>query len=529
MRGDRRSDTLLIRIARAVWAGKWAVVVAVAATMLPAIALTLSHDQPYRAEARMLIRQLPSDVAEADEVDPQRRLSNEIAVLEGDEVAKRVRDTLGIGGDVPEADGYLSGDVDVIVVRVESPSAELAATLANAYAQAYITAQSERLTQILSTSIGDLEAQIESLQAQINALPTDDPQLKLLADEQSQATATLGMLTVDMAIAQSPAEVVEPASVPTGRIEPSLLRPLLLSLGVGLLIGAIGVVVMNHRAGEVRTAIDLSGLRSTEPLLAVVPNDRSSNSSPVVVRQPAGRAVDAYVELRAAVQRMVGERSVRVIQFSSPLDGEWATTTAVNLAVMLARSGTSVAVVDLDLRSPRVHTMLGLPRAPGVTEALADRRAGVDRLTAIERLARMDRYEDLDPVAAAPVDLIDPDDFGSVDELTPQPLSIVTSRFEDGLAVLTAGSPPRSALEVLSRRSMDDMIAKLRDMYELVIIASPATLSNGDASAIARHADGVVMVVKAGTCSLSVVRQALGAIDRAGSRILGVLLTGSKS
>jgi Mrp family chromosome partitioning ATPase len=226
------------------------------------------------------------------------------------------------------------------------------------------------------------------------------------------------------------------------------------------------------------------------------------------------------------VQRMVRERSVRVVQFSSPNDGDGATTTAVNLAVMLARSGTSVVVVDLDLRSPRVHTMLGLPRAPGVTEALADRRVGVDRLSAIERLGRMDRYEDLDPVAPAPVDLMEPDDF---DDLMPQPLSIVTSRFEDDLAVLTAGSPPRSALEVLSRRGMDDLIARLRDSYELVILTSPATLSNGDASAIARHADGVVMVVKAGTCSLSVVRQALGTIDRAGSRILGVLLTGSKS
>src|SRR5688500_7446334 len=137
MRGDRRSDTLTTRIVRAVWAAKWAVVVGVAATMLPAIALTLSHDQPYRAEAHMLIRQLPSDVADIDDpVDPQRRLLNEIAVLEGDEVAQRVRDTLGIGGDVPQADGYLSGDLDVVVVRVESASAELAATLANAYAQA---------------------------------------------------------------------------------------------------------------------------------------------------------------------------------------------------------------------------------------------------------------------------------------------------------------------------------------------------------------------------------------------------------
>ncbi|MBI5089448.1 MAG: CpsD/CapB family tyrosine-protein kinase, partial [Actinobacteria bacterium] len=213
---------------------------------------------------------------------------------------------------------------------------------------------------------------------------------------------------------------------------------------------------------------------------------------------------------------------------------EGVTATAVNLAVMLARAGDRVVVVDLDLRSPHVHGMLGLPRSPGVTDALAEHRVGTDRKRALARLATFDDDDELDPLGA-PVDLFDGmselSDFDELDDLSEldlRPLNIPTSQFQ-GVDVVTAGTAPRSPLEVLSRRRMDDLMAELRVSYDLVILTSPGALAGGDAAAIARYADGVVMVVQSGRSSLSVVRQALATIDRAGSRTLGVLLAGASS
>jgi Mrp family chromosome partitioning ATPase len=284
-------------------------------------------------------------------------------------------------------------------------------------------------------------------------------------------------------------------------------------------LGLIGVAVLNLRPGEVRTAIDLSGLRSKEPVLAVVPSDGSLNATPIVVRQPVGRAVEAYAELRDTMQRLVRGGSVRVVQFSSPNDNEGATNTALNLAVMLARNGTRVAVVDLDLRSPRIHAMLNLPRSPGVTDLLTDQTGGLERRRSLTRAARPDD-EALD--TAAGIDLLE-QELDEFDDYQFRPLEIPTHSFQ-GVDIVTAGSAPRSALEVLSRRRMDDLIGDLRVTYDLVIVTSPGALAGGDAAAIARHADGVVMVVQAGRSSLQTVRQALATIDRAGSRILGVLL-----
>ncbi|MGE0305270.1 MAG: hypothetical protein AB7Q27_05900, partial [Acidimicrobiia bacterium] len=514
------------RLGRAIWAGKWAIVVALAATMLPAILVTLSHTRPYRAEATMQIGEPTGAGAATSATDRNERRLIAIAVLEGDDVGDRVRSMLEIGGDVPEAKGFASNEFDVVIVRVEARSAELAATLANTYVEAYQQVQVERAARALPDTIGELEDQIASLQDEINSLPGDDPQIDAYSLEQDRLRAAVSTATLELAVATSPVTVVETAAVPTERVSPSLGKPILLSFLIGLALGAIGVVILNIRTGEVRTAIDLSALRSTEPVLAVVPSDSSLNATPIVVRQPVGRAVEAYAQLRDTMHRMVRDGRVRIVQFCSPNDNEGATATAVNLAVMLARAGDRVVVVDLDLRTPHVHGMLGLPRAPGVTDALTEHRVGSDRKRALARLAIFDDEDDpFGPPTGPPVDLLDtPEpDFDDLDDLELRPLTIPTTQFQ-GVDVVTAGTAPRSPLEVLSRRRMDDLMAELRVNYDLVILTSPGALAGGDASAIARYADGVVMVVQSGRSSLATVRQALATIDRAGSRTLGVLL-----
>ncbi|MCU1361724.1 MAG: hypothetical protein JWN99_3013, partial [Ilumatobacteraceae bacterium] len=323
MPGDRNSESWLRQIGRAASVGRWALVTGLVATMLPAVALTLLHDHPYRAEAKMVIRELPSDlVDQTTPVDPERRLQNEIAVLEGDEVAARVRSTLGIAGVVPSVHGFTNDTTDVVVARVDSKIAGLAAELANAYVDSYIAVQADRLSSGLRNAISDLQSQLDSLQQRINALPGDDPQMAALVAQQTNDQTTLDQMKVDLAVAEQPAEVVVPAAVPSDPLEPSLLKPILLSALVGLVLGGIGVVLMSRGRKEVRIAADLSGLRSTEPVLAVIPGEGAMNPTPIVIRQPSGRYVDAYIPLRTALLRSAKDRNVRVVQFCSPNDGD---------------------------------------------------------------------------------------------------------------------------------------------------------------------------------------------------------------
>lgn len=552
-----RSASRTQRFGRVLRNGRWAIVAGIAATMIPALLITLMQDRPYRAEADMVLRTLPTDIAPdagAGATDPVRRLQNEIAVLEGTEVADRLRADQGLSGDVPAVDGFASGAADVITARVEATGAELASSLANGYVDAYIAVQSDRLAQSYVDSIAELETQIAALQAQYAALPAGDPQQSAILEQQQQLEDRVDLLTVDLAVAQAPAELIRPAAVPSSPVAPTLWPTALLSFVIGLALGIIGAILMRTRPHDVRTAADLTGLRATEPLLAVVPAEGSPNNKPIVARQSVGSIVDAYTDLRTVVQRIIADRNIKVIQCCSPHDGDGATTTAVNLAVILARTGAKVALVDLDLCHPRVHEMLGLDLVPGVTDALNEDRDDTDGINALTRLDLFDRIESDDPSAeldrvlpvggAALTADADPgwgppslvtDDSGPIERLAleavdvgPPPVFMPIAYYDD-LTVITAGTTPNIALPVLSRTRLDDLMRQLRDSHDVVLVDSPAVLEGGEAAAIARHADGAVMVVRAGTVPLSVVRQALGAVDRAGTRILGLVLTGSSS
>ena len=90
--------------------------------------------------------------------------------------------------------------------------------------------------------------------------------------------------------------------------------------------------------------------------------------------EPQEFAVEVYRGLRTSVQFLGLDRKLRVIQVTSSLPGEGKTTTATNLAVVLAQAGHQVAIVDADLRKPRLAR--GLRRSDA---ARPDRDAGLVR------------------------------------------------------------------------------------------------------------------------------------------------------
>ena len=138
---------------------------------------------------------------------------------------------------------------------------------------------------------------------------------------------------------------------------------------VGLLIGLGAAFLIDYLDDKIRSEDDLE-LLADRPVLAVVPVDPPPDNRPIAISRPADEAVEAYRGLRTNVQFLGLDQPISVVQLTSSMAGEGKTTTSANLAVVLAQAGHRVALVDADLRRPRIHEVFGIAQAPGFTDLL---------------------------------------------------------------------------------------------------------------------------------------------------------------
>jgi capsular exopolysaccharide synthesis family protein len=173
---------------------------------------------------------------------------------------------------------------------------------------------------------------------------------------------------------------------------------------------------------------------------------------------------------------------VRTLVFTSPLPGDGKTTTVVNLVLTLAQRGIRVLLIDADVRRGVVHSVFRVAREPGLSEVLRG-------LTTFERARRS----------------ISVGERGALDYLTTGKF-----RLEDyGLVASDA---------------MRDLLARVREEYELVIVDTPPVNVITDGAVLAAYADGVILVARVGVTELSALSYAVEQLRHVRAAVLGVVL-----
>jgi capsular exopolysaccharide synthesis family protein len=261
-------------------------------------------------------------------------------------------------------------------------------------------------------------------------------------------------------------------------------------------VGAIGAAfVCEYFDSSVKSGEEVEGLLQL-PTLATVPNfavarRRMSLPGPaaaagsgrehdlVMLHEPRSPAAEAFRALRTAVLFSAPDAPPKVIMVTSAGAGEGKTSSCLNLATSLAEAGSRVVVLDVDLRRPSCHRLLGLQNHVGPSSFLS----------------------------------------GQVD--LP---GVLHSVAKPKMTFVPAGPMPPNPAELVGSVRMRAALDRLRHDYDFVLLDAPPVLPVTDAVVLGREAEGVVLVVKGQDTPRELVRRARDHLQQAGAHLLGVVV-----
>jgi len=216
------------------------------------------------------------------------------------------------------------------------------------------------------------------------------------------------------------------------------------------------------------------------PSGSIAPTKLSDHPHLVLMTRPGTPLAERYRRLRLCLEQGTRDRPFprQLTVITSALPGEGKTTTALNLALAYAENRQSrTLLVDADLRRPSVSDYIA-PRPPlGLSEVLAG-KASLDQAL----------------------------------------IELSNSK----LRVLPSGAPSEAPLQLLQSEALGNVIAELRRRFDRIVIDAPPTVPFTDAVLLAAHADGALLVVRAGTTTSTLVRRARESLS--GTDVLGVVL-----
>ncbi|MGE0027966.1 MAG: AAA family ATPase [Thermoleophilia bacterium] len=470
---------------------QWTVVIG--AAVLAAIIGFVFQSQKaatYSATAQVLFRNAALDQALfsspvfSSTGEPDRDAATNIKLIASNTVAQRVARVAGIPEDrsgelLASLSVGSAGNSNIADITFRDGDPERAAQIANVWAEQFVqtrvNADRAKVVEALdaaTTRVDQLRSQGASPE-EIARLQQQLDDLELLADVQTGG-----------------AEILDRAGVPSA---PDQSSPKQVALGVGLLQGLLGLALM---AGYRRLRDPVDGSEDLQelalPVLAELPR---------VQRVPIARGARSSEGFDSGLRLLLGnlkfvasptaqfgtptaQATVTAIQSTRP--GEGKSTIAFHLARVAARSGSSVCLVDADLRFRMITRGIGEPHTPGLSSLLSQLSTSTP---------------------------------GGMNQLIDEALVSV-----EGFDLLTSGPPPPNPGDLSVRQVVPQIIENLRTRYDLIIIDAPPFLGLPDAARFLQSADSVVIVVRRRVARLYQVRRLIERLKVLGAHPVGTVL-----
>lgn len=306
-------------------------------------------------------------------------------------------------------------------------------------------------------------------------------------------------LQIDASDKKSNVAIATRSEKPTAPVAPQRARSIITAFFLSLFAGTALAVVLQQLDDSIKSVDELVAYTNL-PNLALIPSmsaqkgvdkrglaalrRRKELLSAELLENARSPVTEAFRHLRTSLLFSSGIGAPQSILVTSGQALEGKTTVAFNTAIALAQTGTSVLLVDCDLRRPSVQKHINVHIEPGLTDYLAGE---------IELEEAMRTYRQL-----------------------------------PNLKIMTSGYLPSNPAELLGSEEMLAFLNRAKERFTHVIIDSPPSVSFADGAIISTLVDGVVIVVHGGKSSRTVVRHLINRLTGVGARICGTVLNNVK-
>lgn len=350
--------------------------------------------------------------------------------------------------------------------------------------------QEEAKRQVLQGTIQSITTIRNNYQNQLNQLPALEQRL-MDFEREVKVKENLYVLLLEKLeeakIAEAgvigTANIIDSAYVSPNPVKPNKTLTAAIGGVLGIFLGILVIFLVEYMDKKIKDEKELKSVVKDKPILGRIPHFRIEKglmNELIVLRDPVSPISEAYKMLTTNIN-FSDTKEPNVISFSSSGPAEGKTTTATNVAISYAQSGKKTLLMDGDMRRPRVEKILGIKTKVGLVNHLL-------------------RHMPIEQVIQKPIEEL------------------------ENFSVLPVGVLPPNPTTILTSNEFKDLLDRLKEYYEKIVIDLPPIMVAPDAVIASRYADGLVLVTRYGQTTRPALKLAYENILTSGANIIGTVI-----
>jgi len=308
-----------------------------------------------------------------------------------------------------------------------------------------------------SLAMNELTSQSNRAMREMSLMPGKEKQLLDITRRQKILEELYSLLlqkkletSISAASTISGVKVIEPALASGIPVRPNSKGVYTLAFFLGLLIPGAVIFMIEFLNDKVRSRNDVQRITDA-PILGEIGHSNEGQTL-VVTKRSRKFIAEQFRIIRTNLQYVLPRVNKQVLMVTSTVSGEGKTFVSINLGAVMALLGKKTVIFEFDIRKPKIGSTLGLQSKKGITNFLIGNAS----------------FEELP---------------------TPVPGT-------ENLFIIPCGPVPPNPAELLFSEKLAELIAKAREVYDVVVIDTAPVGLVSDANTLGKFADATLYIIR---------------------------------